>query len=150
MAPRRRQLPTTSHLIGPKSRWKRATRYVLLLLPVRPIWSSCMALLNSTLHRERRFEFLFSLGTSLLCPRRGQQSERARENIKFAISKLSPLIRRGAPLFKHLLSVKAHQQYKRKAEEQNFRKSLEEQTHVMLDRLRARRVQEILATPLDR
>ena len=109
-----------------------------------------MSLLNTTLHQEHRLERYLGLTFSLFCPRRSQQREQTRDMIRYVISKLSPIVKKGAPLFKHLVSVHAHQQHRRKTDEQKFRALLDIQSRVMLDQHRALRVQAVLAKPLGR
>ena len=99
-------------ILTPKMRMRQAFFKVLHLIRLRKLWSQCGALLQIT---GRRSFFLRVLD---ICPRRSHRAW----TISQCWAYLGPIVRRHAPIFRHLHSRFGHLQYRSRPRERNFRR----------------------------
>ena len=129
-------------------RFKAAAWKIVQLIRLRRLWSQCGAVMQAG-GRQSYFHTLKCQIRLLFCSRRAQ-----RFGPRQLWGLLGPLVRKVAPIFKHLHSVRGHLQYRSRPQERRFRDYLQRQIRaswtwepVALARLQ--RSYQILARPLD-
>ena len=101
--------------LHPRARLRQAMWRVVHLIRLRKLWSQCGALLQV---RGRRSYLRELLELFRICPRRSARAW----SLQRCWAYLGPIVRRAAPMFRHLVRRHGNLQHRSKPRERNFRR----------------------------